>query len=149
MATNQAVARSNRARRAKKRFKIKGLADFQIANPFLFPTVFRHLLFRVLPLSAWGPGRCPGWSLFRHLPAVRSARRLGSTAFARRGPPCFFFAVAASSRSTIRTRNTGVTENLVWNRGGFGAGGLCDTGPWPPRSRETAPVWMLWLAQTR
>lgn len=40
-------------------------------------------------------------------------------AFARRGLPCHFSAVAASSESTIRTRNTAVTENSARIGGGF------------------------------
>jgi len=38
---------------------------------------------------------------------------------ARRGLPYHFSAVAASSGSTIRTRNTGVTEYSIGTRGGF------------------------------
>src|SRR5210317_1782385 len=38
---------------------------------------------------------------------------------ARRGLPYHFSAVAASSGSTIRTRNTGVTEYSTGTRGGF------------------------------
>jgi acetolactate synthase-1/2/3 large subunit len=64
-------------------------------------------------------------------------------------PVIFITAVAASSGSTIRTRNTGVTENSVWNWGGFGAGRLHANGPWAARSRETSLVWLHRVAQTR
>ncbi len=40
-------------------------------------------------------------------------------AFARWGLPCHFSAVAATNGSTIRTRNTGVTENSDLNLGWF------------------------------
>ncbi len=40
-------------------------------------------------------------------------------ACARWGHPCHFSAVAASSESTIRTRNTGVTGNSIRIRRGF------------------------------
>ena len=58
-------------------------------------------------------------------------------------------AVAATSESTIRTRNTGVTENSVWNWRGSGAGSLCVNGSWPPRQRASLSISWHRPPQTR